>query len=80
MTELGLMCGDPDAASSWDREQRARAMAWWLVRTSGEPVASTAPVSRRDLRGLVDQFLGELPGLRNFVARGLVALGGKARG
>lgn len=53
-----------------------KALGWWEAVTNGDaPVRSAAPLHRQSWRQALRSALDELPGLRNFVARGLVALG-----
>lgn len=79
MIEVGLLgAGDPCLSESWTRDQRVRAMAWWYARQAGVDW-SLAPVSRVDLMRWLNALTEAFPGLRNFLASGLVALG-KRRG
>jgi len=54
-------------------------MGWWYAVQSGVD-SSVAPLHRGSWVGSITHLLDKLPGLKNFVAKGLVALAGRQRG
>ena len=53
-----------------------KAMAWWYAVQSGVD-SSVAPLHRGSWMGAISHALDKLPGLKNFAAKGLVALAGR---
>jgi hypothetical protein len=51
-------------------------MAWWYAVQSGVD-SSVAPLHRGSWMGAISHALDKLPGLKNFAAKGLVALAGR---
>lgn len=72
MTDVAVSTGDPCAADHWSREQRIRALAWWLARRRG--ASSAWALSADDLIRWFDGLVHTFGGLRDLVVSGILGV------